>query len=279
MWGRSRALCTPGDRGARAGHPASCCLPQAFHVEGRAGQATVAGSIQARCGTSRGPWGRNRKALCGLPLGSRWPGRGHRGTSISQPSSVHVRDGPASLDETPVYCGRLRTQGGVVRKGDCGMDGEHSGLATSCSVLGGPSPCPPLHLLAANAGAKQLVEPGFTPCTEPARAQRDPLPLRRCWVGFLGGLGQQCPDSDPPGGYGTLTHGPVEGPQGGTGRDLRSGPLCAGWLSWPLWWLLPCTRWASFRAEGCGWPRPWCPLLLACGCRDLGESLRQRPEH
>lgn len=126
VWGhQSRALCTPGDRGARAGHPASCCLPQAFHVEGRAGQATVAGFIQARCGTSRGPWGQNGRPVWPCRWGAAGRDEDTEAHPSLQPSSVHVRDGPASLDETPVYCGRLRTQGGVVRKG-CERDGRRT---------------------------------------------------------------------------------------------------------------------------------------------------------
>lgn len=126
VWGhQSRALCTPADRGARAGHPASCCLPQAFHVEGRAGQATVAGFIQARCGTSRGPWGQNGRPVWPCRWGAAGQDEDTEAHPSLQPSSVHVRDGPASLDETPVYCGRLRTQGGVVRKG-CERDGRRT---------------------------------------------------------------------------------------------------------------------------------------------------------
>ena len=158
-----------------------------------------------------------------------------------------------------------------------GMDGEHSGLAPSCSVPRGPLSMPAAPSVGSNAGAKQLVEPGFTPA-EPARA-RDPLPLRRCWVGFLGGLGQQCPDSDPPGGSGTLTHGPVEGPQGGTGRALFWPTVC--WLAQLASVVAVALYEVGFLPGRGMWlaPSGRCPLLLTCGCRDLGESLRQRPEH
>lgn len=75
-----------------------------------------------------------------------------------QPSSVHVRDGPASLGETPV--GRLRTQGGMVRKG-CEWDGRRTlGPSPVPLCARGARSVPAAPSVGSHAGAKQLGEPG-----------------------------------------------------------------------------------------------------------------------
>lgn len=101
-----------------------------------------------QCG-GEGGTGQGGRVYPGLAVGLVW-GRGVRtegrdgvteARPSHQPSSVHVRDGPASLGETPAHRGCLRTQGGVVGKG-CEWDGRRTL---------GPSPVPlcaqggPLH--------------------------------------------------------------------------------------------------------------------------------------
>ena len=75
------------------------------------------GLSRAPCGTSRGPWGQNGRPVWSCHWGVAGRDMDTEARPFYQSCSVHVRDGPASLGETPVCCGRLRTQGGVVRKG------------------------------------------------------------------------------------------------------------------------------------------------------------------
>lgn len=70
VWGRqSRVFCRPGDWGARAGHTASCCLPQAFRVEGLGGTGQGGRVYPGLAVGLAGGRGVRTEGLCGPAIG------------------------------------------------------------------------------------------------------------------------------------------------------------------------------------------------------------------
>lgn len=119
------------------------------------------GLSRACCGTSRGPWGQNGRPVWSCHWGVAGRDVDTEARPSHQPCSVHVRDGPASLGETPVCCGRLRMQGGVVRKGrERGWTEDTGAQPRPVLCPGGPAPCPPLHPLAVTQVPSSWLSPG-----------------------------------------------------------------------------------------------------------------------
>lgn len=70
VWGRqSRVFCRPGDWGARAGHTTSCCLPQAFRVEGLGGTGQGGRVYPGLAVGLAGGRGVRTEGLCGPAIG------------------------------------------------------------------------------------------------------------------------------------------------------------------------------------------------------------------